>query len=162
RDERGEVRVVGLHAAQLVSARAGRRREQPLGRRVHQRSGAVRVGDDDRIGNRVDDQIQAVPFGDRLHLCPPPPPPALRDLFWGPAQVANVPENRDDAGPESRIGGGCAQQLEQQVRSVDRVDEQQLPPRRALFLDGLARERRRQQHVVHADRAAPPLAVFLG
>ena len=53
------------------------------------------------------------------------------------------------------------EQLEQQVRSVDRVDEQQLAPRGAGFLDGLARERRRQQHVVHPHGAAAAFALFL-
>ena len=47
-----------------------------------------------------------------------------------------------------------AQQLEQQVGAVDRVHQRQLAPRSAGFLDRLARQRRRQQHVVHPHGAA--------
>jgi len=64
--------------------------------------------------------------------------------------------------PWPRIFGHGAEQLEHEVRTVHRIDEQQLTAGRAGLLDRLARERRGQQHVVHAHRAAPPFALFFG
>ena len=90
----------------------------------------------------------------------PQPAIVLFDLLARAPQVADVAQNRDDAGAVARILGDRAEQLEEQVRAVDRIDEQQLAARRAGLLDRLARERRRQQHVVHAHGAAPALALL--
>ena len=60
-----------------------------------------------------------------------------------------------------RIFGDRAEELEQQVRAVDRVDEQQLAPRRARLLDRLAGERRREQHVVHPHGAPAAFTLLL-
>ena len=40
----------------------GRRREQPLGGRVHQHDVARLVGDENWVGDRVDDEIQPMPL----------------------------------------------------------------------------------------------------
>ena len=143
-----------------ISLRLRRNGEQPLGRLVHQRRRAARVGHDDRIGDRVDDQVQAIALGARLHFGDAQLAVVLFDLLAGAPQVGDVAQNRDDAAALPRIFGDGAQELEQQVRAVHRVDEQQLAPRRAGFLDRLARQRRRQQHVVHAHGAAAPFALF--
>ena len=157
-DERREMRVVGLHPALLERRGARRDREQPLGRPVHERRRAARVGDDDRVGDRVDDEIQAVAFRARLHLGDPQAAVVLLDFLAGAAQVGDVPQDRDDAAALARIVRDGAQELEHEVRSVDRIDEEQLAARRTRFLNRLARQRRGQQHVVHAHRAAAPFA----
>ena len=141
-----------------IALASHRHREQPLGRLVHQRRRAARVGDDDRVGDRVDDEIQAIAFRARLHFGDPQAAVVLLDLLARPPQVGDVAQNRDDAAALPRILGDGAEQLEHQVRSVGRIDEQQLAARRAGFLDRLARQRRRQQHVVHADGAAAAFA----
>ena len=74
-----------------------RNREEPLGRLVHQRGRAAGVGHDDRIGHRVDDQVQPVALGARLRLGDPQPAVVLLDLLAGAPQVADVAQNRDDA-----------------------------------------------------------------
>ena len=157
-DERREVRVVGLHPALLDRRGAHRHREQPLGRPVHERRRAARVGDDDRIRDRVDDEIQAIAFRARLHLGDPQAAVVLLDLLARPPQVGDVAQDRDDAAALAWILGDGAEQLEHQVRSVDGIDEEQLAARRTRFLNRLARQRRRQQHVVHADGAAAAFA----
>ena len=68
-------------------------------------------------------------------------------LFMLAAAVARVLRDR-------------AEQLEHEIRAVGRVDEQQLAARGARLLDRLARQGRREKHVVHADRAAATLALF--
>ena len=85
----------------------------------------------------------------------------LFDLLARTAQVAHVAQNRHDAGAAAWIFGDRAEKLEQQVRPIQRVDEQQLAPGGAGFLDGLARERRGKEHVVHPRGAAPSFALLL-
>ena len=53
----------------------------------------------------------------------------------------------------------AGEQLEEQVRSFARRNQQQLGPRRARLVDGLLRERRREEHVVERDRAAAAFAL---
>ena len=136
-------------------------REELLGRIVHHRRLTARVGDDDGVGHRVDDEVHAVALGARLNLRRAELAVVLFDFLGRPPQIGDVSENRHDAGAVPRILGDRAEQLEQQVRSIGRVDEEQLATRRARLLDRLAREGRRQQHVVHPHRAAAALALFL-
>ena len=137
-----EVGVVGLDPALLDLAGVHRDGEQPFGRLVHQRGRAGRVGDDNRVGHRVDNQIQSIALRARLHLGHPQLTVILFDFLAGAAQIADIPQNGDDAGPVARIFGDGAQQLEQQVRSIDRVDQQQLASGGACLLDCLARQGR--------------------
>ncbi len=155
------MRVVGLYPALLDGARPRRQREQTLGRFVHQRGGAGGVRDDDRIGDRIDDQVQAVAFGARQGFGDAHLPVVLFDLLAGATQVGHVAQNRDHAAALPRIFSDGTEQLEDEVRAVDRIHQQQLAPGRAGLLDRLARQRGREQHVVHAHRATPPLALFL-
>jgi hypothetical protein len=52
-------------APALLGGARARNREQPLRRLVHQRRGA-RVGHDDRVGYRIDDQVEPIAFGPGL------------------------------------------------------------------------------------------------
>ena len=52
--------AVGVHAPQFRVACGLARGEQPLRRLVHQHDVPFLVGDQNGIGNRVDDQIQPV------------------------------------------------------------------------------------------------------
>jgi hypothetical protein len=125
-DERREVRVVGLHGALRGLGRIGRDGEHLLGRRVHQHRAAVRVGHDNRIGDRVDDQVQPIPLRARRRLRHAELLVVFLDLLRGAAQVRDVSQHRDDAGPFARIFDGGGEDFEQQVRTVARVHEEQL------------------------------------
>ena len=86
----------------------------------------------------------------------------LFDLLAGAAQVGDVAQNRDDVGPLPLVGRAGAQQLEQQVRSFERIDEQELAARQFGLPDRAGREGRGKQHVVQARGTPPPLAGVLG
>ena len=60
------MRVIRADDALRILAGAGHHGEQPLGRVVHQRDLAFLIGDDDRIGDRIDQQVQPVTFGTDL------------------------------------------------------------------------------------------------
>ena len=84
----------------------------------------------------------------------------LLDLLGGAPQVGDVAQDRDDARALARIvDDGRAEQLEQQVRAVARIDQQQLA-RATAPATGAPRERRREEHVVQRDRAAAALALL--
>ena len=93
---------------------------------VHQHGLADRVGDDDRVRHRVDDQVQAVALGAGGRFEHAQPLIVLLDLLGRAAQVGDVAQHRDDAGAFARIFDGGAQHLEQQVGAVARIDQQQL------------------------------------
>ena len=109
-----------------MSLALGQQREQILGRRVHQHRGAGRIGHDDRIGDRVDDQVQPIALGAHRRFGDAQLLVVLLDLLGRAPQVGDVAQHRDDAGALARILDGRASRLEQQVRSVARVDQQQL------------------------------------
>ena len=81
RDERGEVRAVGAHAAQRLLVVDARRVEQPLRRRVHQHDVPFLVRHQDRVGHGVDDQVEPVAFVANFRLRDAQRAVALLDLF---------------------------------------------------------------------------------
>ena len=88
-DERREVRVVGLHPALLDRARLRRDREEALGGLIHQRRRTDRVGHDNGVRDRVDDEVQPIALGAPLdlgdaHL-------AIMDLIEFPAENGREP-----------------------------------------------------------------------
>ena len=126
-DEGGEVGVVGLHAhGCLGRAAPGRSGEQPLGRRVHHDQRARGVGHQDGVGHGVDDEVQPVALRAHLRLRDAQLAVVLLDLLGGPAQVGDVAQDGDDARPLAGVAGHGGQELEEEVRPVDGVDQQQL------------------------------------
>ena len=134
--------------------------EQPLRRRVHQDDVPFLVGDQDRVGDRVDDQVEAVPLVADFRLRDAQRAVALLDLFLGARQVGDVAQDRDDVGALPLVLGARAEQLEQQVGAFERIDQQQLAARQLGHADGARRQRRREEHVVQRGGAAPALARF--
>ena len=57
-----------LHNALRLFAGSRHHREQTLGGIVHQRDLALLVGHDDGVGDRVNQQVQAIAFGAHLGL----------------------------------------------------------------------------------------------
>jgi hypothetical protein len=86
---------------------------------------------------------------------------ALLDFFFGACEIGDVAQNRHDIRSLALVFRPRAEKLEQQVRSFERIDEQQLPARQFRHPDRAGRERRGEQHVVQRRRAAPALACFL-
>ena len=78
-------------------------RKQALGGIVHQRDLALLIGDDDRIGDRIDQQVQAVALGTHLGLGRAQLDVVLVDLPRRHAEVGDVAQNRHDAGAFARI-----------------------------------------------------------
>ena len=132
--------------------------EQPLGRLVHEDDVALRVGDEDRIGNRVDDEIQPVPLVAHLRLRHPQRAIALFDLLARVRQVGDVAQDRDDVGALTLVASARAEKLEQQVGALERIDKQKLAAREIGVASRRRRECRRKKHVVERDGAAPALA----
>ena len=109
-----------------VFAGADRHGEQPLGRIVHQGDFSLLIGHDDRIGDRVDHQVQTIALGTYLRLGRSQLRVVLVDLPRRLPQVRDVPENRDDTRAFPRVDHDRAEQLEQQVGSLRGIDEEQL------------------------------------
>ena len=86
---------------------------------------------------------------------------ALFNLFLGTRQVGNVSQDRDDVGTLAFVGRARTQQLEQQVGSFERIDQQELATGHLRVPDGAGRECRREQHVVQSRCAAPSFARIL-
>ena len=107
RDERRELRDVGLHAALRVLAAAFVRREEALGGRVGHQDVAGRIGHDDRVADRVDEQIEAVALGAHLRLGLHQPPVVLFELLARAPEVGDVAQHRDD-GAACRARATCA------------------------------------------------------
>ena len=162
RDKRRQVRAVGAHAPQRHLVVDAGRVEQPFGRRVHQHDVPFLVGDQDRVRHRIDDEVEPVPLVAHFRLRHAQRAVALLDLFLGARQVGDVAQNRDDVGALALVLGARAEELEQQVRSFERIDEQQLAPRHLDLADGAGRQRRGEQHVVQRGGAPPALARFFG
>ncbi len=152
------MRTIGANTVLSDVGRVGRNRKHPLGGLVHQNDVAFGIGDDDRIGNRVDDQFQPVALVTHFGLGDPQRPIAVLDLFLGTREVGHVAEDRNHVGALAFVSGAGAEKLEQQVRSLERVDEQQFAPGQLGMGHGARRERGRKKHVVQAHRAAPALA----
>ena len=100
------------------------------------------------IGDRVDDQLETVALVADLRLRDAQRPVALLDLLLGARQVGDVAQHRDDVGALPLVLRARAEQLEQQVRSFQRIDQQQLAPRQLGLGDGAGRQRGGEQHVV--------------
>ncbi len=158
RHERGEHRVVGAHPALgLGAAVPPGRGEHPLRRRVHEHDVAARVGYQDRVEHRVEDQVEPVALGAGLRLGGAQLAIVLLDLLGGPAQVGDVAQDRDRAGLAEADRHRRAQHLEQEVLPLRGVDQQQLAAA-GLGAFGVGEERGREEHVVQGDRAPPSLA----
>ena len=120
RDERGQVRAVGAHAPQRRLVLDARRVEQPLGRRVHQHDVAFLVGHQDRVGHRVDDQVEPVTLVAHFRLRDAQRAVALLDLLLGARQVGDVAQDRHHVGALAFVLRARAEELEQQVGSFER------------------------------------------
>ena len=69
---------------------------------------AGRVGDDNRVGDRIDDQIQTVALVAGLRLGDAQRAIVLLDLFARPPKVGDVAQNGNDAGAVPRVlGDAC-------------------------------------------------------
>jgi len=91
-DERRELGVVAAHRALRLGRLVGLRgREQALRRRVHQEDLARRVGHQDGVGHRVDDQVQPIALGANVGFRHLQAAVVLFDLLGGGAQVGDVP-----------------------------------------------------------------------
>ena len=162
RDERRQVCAVRAYAPQRRFVLHARRVEEPLGRRVHQDDVAFLIGHQDRIGDRIDDEIQPMPFVAHFRLSDPQRAVAFFDLFLRAGEICDVAENRDDVRSLALVLRARAEELEEQVRSFERIDEQQLAAGHLHRTDGARRERGGEQHVVERGRAPPSLARFIG
>ena len=148
------MRVVRLNAAQRHLVAVRRPGEQPLGRRIHQRHLAGIVGHDDRIGDRIDNHVEAIAFGARLGFSQAHAAIVFRQLLGGPAQVRHVPQNRNNACAFALVVNHGPQQFEQQIRPVHGVNDEQFLRFDLSGADGDSPERRRQKHVVELDSTA--------
>ena len=118
-DEGGEVGVVAAHGAlRLRGLVRFRGREQALGGRVHQQDLSRRIGDEDGVGDRIDDQVQPVALGAHVRFRHLQTPVVLLDLLGGGAQVRDVPQDGDHAGPLARVLHHRRKQLEEEVGSL--------------------------------------------
>ena len=162
RHERGEVRAVRTHPALRRVRRTDWHVEQPLCRLVHQDDVPFLIGDQDGIGDRIDDQIEPMTLVANLRLREAKRAVAFLDLLARPRKVGDVPQDRDDVGTLPLIFRSRAHELEQQIGSLERIDEQQLAPRQIRMRDRARRQRRRKQHVVERDSPPPPFARVLG
>ena len=160
--ERGKVGVVRVHAGQHFAGGAGGRGEELLGRRVHQERHAARVGDQNGIGDRIDDEVEAVALGPDFFLDEVELAVIFLHLLGGSTQVHDVAEHRHHHDAARRILGDRADQLEEEIGPVDRIDQEQLTALRFRALDDPAGQRGREQHVVQRDGATPSLAFTLG
>ena len=161
-DERGEVRVVRADAEHGVFGRALGRREEPLRGVVHHDDRAADVGHQDRIGDGVDDQVEAIALHAHLAFRRAQAPVVLFDLLGGAAEIGDVSQDRDHAGAVRRVGDDGADKLQEEVGAFVRIDEEQLATQR-LRRGCAPRERRREEHVVQRDGALPAFALaFLG
>ena len=147
------MRVVRAHDALRILARAAHHRKQALGRIVHQRDLAFLIGDDDRIGDRIDQQVQAVTFGTHLGLGRAQLGVVLVDLPRRHPEVGDVAQNRHDAGAFARITDERAEQLEEEIRSFRRIDQQELAAARLAFAERRPRQGGGKKHVVQLHRA---------
>ena len=114
------------------------------------------------IGDRVDDEIEPVALVADFRLREPQRAVALLDLFLRARQVGHVAQHGDDVGALPLVLRAGAQQLEQQVGALERIDQQELAARGFDLGDRARRERGREQHVVQRDRAPPAFAGILG
>ena len=158
-DEGGEVGVVGLHAHAVLGSRPRAHGEEALGGRVHHDQGARGVGDEDGIGHGVDDEVEAVALRAHVRLRDAQLAVVLLDLLRGSAQVGDVAQDGDQGRPLARIGGGRAEQLEQEVRPLHGVHEEQLAP--PSLLDRALGQGGGEEHVVEGHGATPALALPL-
>ncbi len=162
RYERREVRVVGADDALRVLSRSGHHGEQALGRIVHERNFALLIRDDDRVRHGIDQQVQTVSFGAYLGFRGAQLGVVLVDLPRREAQVRDIAQDRDHAGAFPRIAHDRAQQLEQQIRSFRRIDEEQLAAAGFSFAERGTRQRGRKEHVVQLHRAASAFGNVVG
>jgi len=96
RDKRRQVCAVRLHTAQRGLVLHSRDVEQPLGRRVHQDDVPFLIGDENRVGDRIDDQVKPMALVANFRLRDPQRAVALLDLFLRARQVGDVAQNRHD------------------------------------------------------------------
>ena len=128
RDERRELGVVRLNRRRPLPALAVVGLEQLLGLLVHQDDVGAVVGDENRVGDVLENQVQAVALALRLDLRQPHALHLALELVGGAAEVGHVAQNRDGrsglaAVPSAELVG---QHFEQQVRAFVGVDEIEL------------------------------------
>ena len=150
--------VVGLHAhgvLRVTAPRTANSRSAGLFIMTSAPAGSVT-----RIGSATESmiEVQAVALGAHVGLRDAQLAVVLLDLLAGAAQVADVAQDGDERRALAGVGATAAQQLEEEVRAFDGVDQQQLargPPSwmRALGQGG------REQHVVEGHRAPAPFAL---
>ena len=85
-----------MHTAQRGLVLHSRDVEQPLGRRVHQDDVPFLIGDENRVGDRIDDQVKPMALVANFRLRDPQRAVALLDLFLRARQVGDVAQNRHD------------------------------------------------------------------
>ena len=145
-------------SARLASSRRG---EQALGGRVHHDEVARGVGDQDRVRDRIDDEIEAIALGPDFRLRRAKLLVVVLDLLRRAPKVGHVPQDGHDAHAHACIAGRRADQLEEEIGTFGGVHERELARCRCQLLHGAAAERRGEQHVVDGDRPAATLALVL-
>jgi hypothetical protein len=133
--------------------------EEPVGVRVHQDDVGQMVGDQDRVADVLQDDVEPVAFLPRLVLRRPRPVVLHLQLAEGVAQVGDVAEHRDHAVLTRQRLERHRQHLEQQVGTVEGVHQVQLAGCAAARLDERLRQERAEQQVVDLDGPPPPLTV---
>ena len=159
--EMNDVNLVSLPRTDASSRRLRRLGvadlKELLGLIVHQDDVRPLVGDENRIGDVLEDEVQAIALaahGDfglshALHLS--------FELVRGAAQVGDVAEHREHGVLRSdAFAERMREHLEQQIVALVRIDEVELA-RTGLVSAGHRRlgQERREQQVVQLERAAP-------
>ncbi len=163
-DDRRELRVVPAHALRVAAVGELRRQlEQPLRLRVHEDDLRLVVGDEDRIADVAQDQVQAVALARRFLLGEPRPLVLPLELDRRALEVGDVAQHRHERALARHRGRQrLRQHLEQQVRPFVGVHEVELARRRADAAgDHRLREEGAEQEIVDLHRAPTPLRVPL-
>ena len=162
-DERRELRVVAADRLDgaVVPLAALAHLKQPLGLVVHHDDVRLVVGHEDRVGDVLEDEVQAVTLARRVELGQADALHLSLELVAGASQVRDVAQHRQDSARPFRLAAQrMREHLEQEVGALAGVDEVELA-RPALEPAGHhgAREVRGEQQVVHLDGATTPLGV---
>ena len=164
RDEGRELGVVRLNGRRSLPGLAVIRLEQLLGLLVHQDDVGAVVGDENRIRDVFQNQVQAVALPLRLDLRQSDPLNLPLELVCGATQIGHVAQHRNGraslgAFESTEIVG---ENFEQEVRALVRIHQIQLTRPGALVgTHRRFRQVRREQEIVDLHRATPAFGILV-